>query len=226
MRITEELSESEPTPEAQRVLEDIRDTLGTEEVPALFRAMASSPEYLTTSWARYSAIMNDGGALRSRDKEIIGLATAVAQSGDYCIAFQHVRLKQAGVTDREIVEVLAVADFFEGFDAFAHALHVDSELRPRRLMSGDFSLVDKEIDVNVPYVLESEDPIVLRVYDEIKAKFGIPFVPNIFKAMAHVPTALEAKWNSYKALMLHGCLPRLTKELVAIAVSAVNACYY
>ena len=88
------------------------------------------------------------------------------------------------------------------------------------------SLVDQEIDVNVPYIVNSDDPVVNRVYDEICSKMGLSFVPNIFKAMAHQPAMLEAKWESYKAIMLHGSLSRLTKELIAVAVSSVNSCFY
>jgi alkylhydroperoxidase/carboxymuconolactone decarboxylase family protein YurZ len=88
------------------------------------------------------------------------------------------------------------------------------------------SLIDREVDVNVPYVLEPQDSLVRQVYDEIRTSMGIPFVPNIFKALAHCPPMLQAKWENYKATMRHGKLRRLTKELIAIAVSAVNACFY
>ena len=37
---------------------------------------------------------------------------------------------------------------------------------------------------------------------------------------------LKAKWEAYKAIMARGELRRLTKELIAVAVSAVNACFY
>jgi AhpD family alkylhydroperoxidase len=209
----------------QTTYKEIKTTLRLEKVPALFRSMSVFPAYLNSTWAKYRTIP-EGGEVKRKDKEIIGLATAVAHSCDYMVGFQEERLEKMGITPNEIVEALAVADFFEGFDAFAHALHVDSELRPRRMMGGDFTLVDKEIDVNVPYVMESENATVQRIYQDIRTKFGIPFVPNIFKAMAHVPAALETKWASYHAIMLHGRIPRLTKELVAVAVSAVHGCHY
>ncbi len=175
--------------------------------------------------SKYQAVM----ALPEIDqptKQLIGLAIAVTKTCAYVSAFQRQQLASLNVPADQITETLAVAAFFDGLDAFAHALHVDSELRPRRLAAGDMSLIDREIDVNVPYVIESDDPVVQTVYGEIKKTMGIPFVPNIFKAMAHQPAALEAKWQSYKAVMLAGDLSRLSKELVAIAVSAVNACYY
>ncbi len=214
-----------PTTDLAAMLADITTTLQVEEVPTLYQRMAIVPGYLAASWKRYQTVMGMGELTRT-DKEYIALATVVAQGNDYMIAFQRQRLQQLGVTEEEMVEVLAVADFFEGFDAFAHALHVDSDLRPRRLMAGDMSLVDQEHDVNVPYVTTSDSPVVNRVYQDIKARFGIPFIPNIFKALGHCPEALAAKWEAYKAIMLQGQVRHLTKEMVAIAVSAVNACFY
>ena len=60
------------------------------------------------------------------------------------------------------------------------------------------------IGANVTYVDHPADAVVSQVYDEIKAVMDIPFVPNIFRAMGHQPTALDAKWNCYKAIMFEG----------------------
>ncbi len=68
---------------------------------------------------------------------------------------------------------------------------------------------------------------VKETYDDIKAELGIDFVPNLYKVMAAKPTYLEANWNKVKGVMVEpGKLDRLTKEIVAVAVSAVNACQY
>ena len=65
------------------------------------------------------------------------------------------------------------------------------------------------------------------VYEEIKTELGIDFVPNLYKVMASKPGYLEANWNRVKAVMVEpGKLDRLTKEIIAVAVSAVNACGY
>jgi len=65
------------------------------------------------------------------------------------------------------------------------------------------------------------------VYEEITAELGIDFVPNIYKVMASKPGYLEANWNRVKAVMVEpGKLDRLAKEIVAVPVSAVNACDY
>ncbi len=68
---------------------------------------------------------------------------------------------------------------------------------------------------------------VKEVYSEIKAQLGIDFVPNLYKVMASKPGYLEANWNKVKAVMVEtGKLDRLTKEIVAVTVSAVLGCGY
>jgi alkylhydroperoxidase/carboxymuconolactone decarboxylase family protein YurZ len=76
----------------------------------------------------------------------------------------------------------------------------------------------------------SENDAVGRVkviYDEIKQAFGIDFVPNLYRVMAPNPDYLEANWAKVKAVMFAtGRLDRLTKEIIAVAVSAVQGCHY
>jgi alkylhydroperoxidase family enzyme len=68
---------------------------------------------------------------------------------------------------------------------------------------------------------------VKDIYQEIKDTFGIDFVPNLYRVMAPNPAYLEANWNKVKAVMIESeHLDRLTKEIVAVAVSAVNSCDY
>lgn len=68
---------------------------------------------------------------------------------------------------------------------------------------------------------------VKEIYEEIKAQLGIDFVPNLYKVMAAKPGYLEANWNKDKAVMIEpGKLDSLTKEIIAVAVSAVNNCEY
>ena len=68
---------------------------------------------------------------------------------------------------------------------------------------------------------------VKDIYDEIKSQLGIDFIPNLYQVMASKPGYLEANWNKVKAVMVEpGKLDRLTKEIIAVAVSAMNACDY
>jgi alkylhydroperoxidase family enzyme len=68
---------------------------------------------------------------------------------------------------------------------------------------------------------------VAEIFEEIRSDLGIDFVPNLYRIMAPNPGFLEANWNKVKAVMTaEGRLDRLTKEVIAVAVSAVNGCDY
>ena len=78
--------------------------------------------------------------------------------------------------------------------------------------------------------LVSEDEAegrVKEIYDEIKGSLGIDFVPNLYRAMAGKPSFLEANWRKVRAVMAEpGRLDRMTKEIIAVSVSAVMGCRY
>lgn len=68
---------------------------------------------------------------------------------------------------------------------------------------------------------------VKDIYDEIKSQLKIDFVPNMYKVMASKPDYLEINWNKIKTVMSSsGKLDSLTKEIIAVAVSATMGCQY
>jgi len=53
------------------------------------------------------------------------------------------------------------------------------------------------------------------------------FVPNVFRAYAHKPDHFRAFFQYYDALMKSASgLSRAEREMIVVAVSAVNACSY
>jgi alkylhydroperoxidase/carboxymuconolactone decarboxylase family protein YurZ len=75
-----------------------------------------------------------------------------------------------------------------------------------------------------------EDKASVRVkelYSEIKETLGIDFVPNMYKVMAAKPSILETNWEKVKTIMVQpGKLDRMTREIIAVAVSATMGCDY
>ena len=65
-----------------------------------------------------------------------------------------------------------------------------------------------------------------EIYQEIMDSLGTDFVPNMYKVMAHKPDFLETQWRKTQAVMKVGKLDALTKEIIAVAVSAVSGCDY
>ncbi len=71
------------------------------------------------------------------------------------------------------------------------------------------------------------NPKVKAIFDDIKATKKIDFIPNIWRALATHPEHLELCWTRLKAIMQPGKkIDLLTKEIIALAVSATNGCNY
>lgn len=75
-------------------------------------------------------------------------------------------------------------------------------------------------------------PRVLAIYADIKATKKIDFVPNFWKVLATNADHLDLTWSRLKAIMhpealgKAGKLDPLTREIIALAVSATNGCPY
>ena len=67
---------------------------------------------------------------------------------------------------------------------------------------------------------------IQSIYEDIKKTREIAYVPNIWKTLATHPPTLKRIWLGIKTVMAPGRLDPLTKEMIAVAVSATNNCDY
>ena len=83
-----------------------------------------------------------------------------------------------------------------------------------------------------PVAEESATGKVAEIYADIRRTKGIAFVPNMWRVLATNPDHLELVWGRLKRIMHpEACgravkLPPLTREIIALAVSATNGCAY
>lgn len=83
-----------------------------------------------------------------------------------------------------------------------------------------------------PVAEENATGKVAEIFADIKKTKNIPFVPNFWRVLATNPDHLELVWTKLKSLMHPesiGRTPRLdavTREIIALAVSATNRCAY
>ena len=74
---------------------------------------------------------------------------------------------------------------------------------------------------------DDPNPLVQDVFRDIKATKKIDFIPAIWRALATHPEHLSLCWTRLKAIMRPGNkIDLLTKEIIALAVSATNGCTY
>jgi AhpD family alkylhydroperoxidase len=73
---------------------------------------------------------------------------------------------------------------------------------------------------------------VAAIYADIKRTKNIATVPNLWRVLATNPDHLELVWTRLKAIMHPEAVGRvskldaLTREIIALAVSATNGCAY
>jgi uncharacterized peroxidase-related enzyme len=73
---------------------------------------------------------------------------------------------------------------------------------------------------------------VAAIYADIKTTKGLQAVPNFWRVLATNPDHLEMIWTRLKTVMHPEALGRkaaldpLTREIIALAVSATNGCAY
>jgi len=84
----------------------------------------------------------------------------------------------------------------------------------------------------VPVAEESATGKVAEIYADIRKTKGLERVPNLWRVLATNPDHLELVWGRLKAIMHPDACGRaaklspLTREIIALAVSATNGCSY
>ena len=83
---------------------------------------AAAPEAMKAFWAFDKAAMADG-AIPVKYKELMALAVAFTTQCPYCIEIHAKRAREAGGSDAEIAEVVAVAAALRAGAAVTHGTH-------------------------------------------------------------------------------------------------------
>lgn len=127
MSLVDMPDEHEATGEVASIFGEIRQVFGLPFVPNLFKVMAHRPEYLKASWERVKVIMGPG-LLDRKTKEMIAVAVSATNGCDYCTSAHVAALKQMGVEDGAIVELMAVVDLFSGFNKMLEGLQIAADM--------------------------------------------------------------------------------------------------
>jgi alkylhydroperoxidase/carboxymuconolactone decarboxylase family protein YurZ len=77
------IAEDEATGKVKEIYEDIRQTLGIDFVPNMYKTMALKPGYLETNWNKIKAVMKGPGKLDQLTKEIIAVSVSAVMGCEY-----------------------------------------------------------------------------------------------------------------------------------------------
>ena len=120
-------AEPDAPPKVKAVYEEIKKTLGIPFVPNLFKAMGTNPDYLEATWNQFRTVMGPGELTR-REKELVALAVSATNNCKYCIYAHTAALKGLGLSEKGIVELMAVVGLFNNFNKFADGYLVEPDL--------------------------------------------------------------------------------------------------
>lgn len=77
------ISEEEARGKVAEIYKEIKEDLGIDFVPNMYKAMAPKPDYLETNWSKIKTVMKQSGKLDSLTKEIIAVAVSAVMGCDY-----------------------------------------------------------------------------------------------------------------------------------------------
>ncbi|MFM8647170.1 MAG: carboxymuconolactone decarboxylase family protein [Methylocystis sp.] len=118
------LKDSELTPEAQLIFDDIRATRKTDYINNFWRALANDPQTLKRTWLSIKEIMGPSSALDPKIKEMIYIAVSSAHNCSYCIHSHTASARDKGMTEMEYRELIAIIGMAAETNRLATALGV------------------------------------------------------------------------------------------------------
>lgn len=111
--------DEEATGRTKAIYEELRQSLGI--VPNIYRALANNERVLATFWETRQRVM-DQGKLDPTIKEWLAWATVAINNAKFGVDTHTARLKKLGYSDEEIVEALAVINYFIGISTVINGL--------------------------------------------------------------------------------------------------------
>lgn len=117
------LEDTELSVDAKAVFADIRATRQTDFVNNLWRTLAHDPVLLKRTWESVKQVMAPG-ALDPLTKEMLYIAVSIANNCEYCIRSHTAAGRAKGMTDQQLMELIAVVGMASETNRLATGLQV------------------------------------------------------------------------------------------------------
>ncbi len=118
--------------EVRAVYDDIMRTRGSDWVNNFWKVLAHDPALLKSTWENIKTVMAPG-ALDPLVKEMIYIAVSATNGCEYCTYSHTASARAKGMTDAQLMEVLAVVGMANETNRLSNGLRpqVDVQFRPR-----------------------------------------------------------------------------------------------
>ena len=126
------VEESEAKEEVQDLYRKIKAGFGAGQVPNVYKVLANNPQVLAAAVDNRRRIM-DEGQLDPKLKEWLAWATVTLADNAFGIKTHTARLKKLGISNAEILEGLAVLQYFTGVSTVINGLAMAEDVHPNVL---------------------------------------------------------------------------------------------
>ncbi len=130
MASVEMIEEEAATGKVKEIYDDIKESIGIDFVPNMYKVMARNPAYLEASWNKVRAVMNEQLKLDDLTKAIIALTVSTMNGCSYCMEVYRGAVRKYGLDDDGLTEVAGVIDLFNGLNKFNTGLDVEMDEKP------------------------------------------------------------------------------------------------
>lgn len=127
MTLINTIAETEAPAKVKTIYDEVKKVLGVPFVPNLFKTMAVNPDLLEATWNQFKSVMGPGELTR-REKELVALAVSATNNCKYCIHAHTAAVKAMGLSDKGLLELMAVVGLFNNFNKFLDGLQVEPDL--------------------------------------------------------------------------------------------------
>ena len=77
------IDENDASGKVKEIYDEIKNSLGIDFIPNLYKVMAHNPDYLEVNWNKSKTVMHQNGKLDAVTKEAIAIAVATTIGCDY-----------------------------------------------------------------------------------------------------------------------------------------------
>jgi AhpD family alkylhydroperoxidase len=119
-------------PDVRAVYDDIMKTRGSDWINNFWKVLAHDPALLKRTWEDIKQVMGPG-ALDPLTKELIYIAVSATNGCEYCTYSHTAAARAKGMTNAQLMEVLAVVGMANETNRLANGLRppVDPQFEPR-----------------------------------------------------------------------------------------------
>ena len=121
------LEEDDAGDEVKRLYEEIKAGFGAGQVPNVYKVLGNNPAVLAAAVDNRKRIM-DEGQLDGTVKELLAWAAVTLANNEFGIKIHTARLKKLGYSNAQILEALAVLQYFTGISAVINGLAMGDDV--------------------------------------------------------------------------------------------------